>query len=134
MLKAKFCGFAIACIMGCAAINPVYAYAADTKTESVTLSPKGKTQKDKKAAFDEAMNKASEKWTALNEKQKAEVYALIEDEIKAEIRLMDKLLEFGIISKEDATTFKARMMERFKKVKESGEFPLARPKGNKSSK
>lgn len=131
MLKAKFCSFAIACIIGCSALSPVNAYAAETKTESVTLSESGSTQKDRKAAFDEAMKKATEKWNSLNERQKSEVYALIEDEMKSEIKLMDKLVELGIVSKGDASDFKARMMERFKKLKESGEFPLTRQKSGK---
>lgn len=129
MLKAKLSSFAIACILGIMSIAPVYAYAAETDTKSITLSEKN--QKDKKAAFEEAMKKATEKWNTLTASQKADVYALIENEMKAEIKLMDKFVELGIISKEDATALKARMMERFSKLKESGEFPLARPKSSK---
>lgn len=131
MYKAKLCSFAIAGLMGFVSLSPIYAYAAETNTESVTLSEKDKDQKDKKAAFEEAMKKATEKWNTLTEKQKAEVYVLIENEMKAEIKLIDKLVEFDIISKEDATTFKARMMEKFKKLKDSGEFPLTKQKETK---
>jgi ribosomal protein S20 len=131
MYKAKLCSFAIACIIGCTSLSPIYAYASETKTESVTLSEKDKDQKDKKAAFEEAMKKATEKWNALNDKQKAEVYTLIENDMKSEIKLMDKLVEFGIINKNDGSAFKARLMEKFKKIKESGEFPLTRQKGTK---
>ncbi len=128
MYKAKFRCFAIACIMGCMSLSPAYAYAAETKTESVTLSEKNRRQDqhDKKAAFDEAMKKATDQWNSLTAKQKAEVYSLIENEIKSEIMLMDKLVEFGIINKDDATAVKARMMDRFKKMKDSGQFPLGR--------
>jgi DNA-binding protein Fis len=133
MFKAKLRGFAIACMIGCVSLSPVYAFAAETNTESVTLSEKDKSQNqnDRKAAFDETMKKAMEKWNALTDQQKAEVYSLIENEMKAEIKLMDKLVEFEIINKEDATAFKARLMDRFNKIKESGQFPLSRQKGSK---
>jgi len=131
MLKAKLGSFAIACMLGCTSLSPVYAFAAETNTESITLSENTQTQSDKKAAFDEMMKKATEKWNSLSAKQKTEVYSLIENEMKSEIKLMDKFVELGIIKKEDATAFKARLMERFSKLKESGEFPLARPKKQK---
>ncbi|MDD3173794.1 MAG: DUF2680 domain-containing protein [Herbinix sp.] len=133
MLKAKLRGFAIASMVGCLSLTPAYAFAAETNTESVTLSEmdKNQNQNDKKAAFDEAMKKATEKWNALTDKQKAEVYSLIENEIKSEIKLMDKLVEFEIINKEDASSYKARMLERFKQLKDSGGFPLTKQKGTK---
>lgn len=131
MLKAKLGSFAIACLLGCASLSPVYAFAAETNAESVTLSENAQNQKDKKASFDKAMKEATDKWNSMSAKQKDEVYALIEDEMKSEIKLMDKFVELGIIEKRDATAFKARLMERFSKMKESGEFPLARPKSSK---
>lgn len=131
MNKTKFCSFALACIIGCTSISPLYAYAAETNTESVTLSESSKSQKDRHAAFDAAMKKATEKWNTLSEIQKAEIYALIEDEMKSEIRLMDKLVELDIISKSDGSAFNARLLERFKKMKDSGEFPLTRNKPSK---
>lgn len=133
MLRAKLCSFAIAGIIGCASLSPVNAFADETKSESITLSEKNDSQKDKKAAFEEAMKRATEKWNALTDKQKSEVYNLIEDEMKAEMKLMDKLVEFEIISKEDATAFKAHLMTRFKEIKDSGQFPLIRQKPSKSS-
>lgn len=131
MLRAKLGCLAITCMLGCVSLSPVYAFAAETNAESITLSENKQTQKDKKAAFEEAMKKATEKWNALTAEQKAEVYSLIENEMKAEIKLMDKFVELGIISKEDGTAFKAHMMERFSKMKESGNFPLSRPKSSK---
>lgn len=131
MLKAKLGSFAIACMIGCASLSPVYAFAAETKTESVTLSKDNQNQRDKKAAFEEAMKKATDQWNSLSDKQKNEVYTLIENEMKAEIQLIDKFAELGIVSKNDATAYKARLMERFSSMKQSGEFPLARPKRSK---
>jgi ribosomal protein S20 len=127
MLKAKFCSFAVACSIGLVCLNPLNAYAAETNTESVTLSEKDKDQKDRNTAYEDAI-KAAEKWETLTAKQKAEVYTLLENDMKAEFKLMDKLVEFGMINKDDADAHKIRMMERLNKLKASGEFPLYRQK------
>lgn len=131
MNKTKFCSIAIAFVIGCTSLSPITAYAAETNTESITLSQNEQGQKDRRAAFEDSMKKAADQWNTLSDKQKAEVYALIENEMKSEIKLMDKLVEFGIITKEDSSAFKGRMLERFKKIKSSGEFPLTRHRGPK---
>ena len=134
MLKAKLCSFAMAGIIGCGGFLPMYANAAETNQESVTLSDKNDNQKDRKAAFRESMEKANEKWNSLSAQQKDEVYALIEDEMKAEIKLLDKLVEFDIISKDDATAVKGHLMGRFGQLKKSGEFPFMRQRSEKKQK
>ncbi|MHB8129466.1 MAG: hypothetical protein ACYDEX_10745 [Mobilitalea sp.] len=134
MYKAKLCGFAIACMVGFVGINPISAYAADTNTESATLSETNKSEKDNKAAFEEKMKVASEKWQALSAKQKNEVYTLLEKDLQAEIKLLDKLVKLCVLEKADVEIIKAHMLNRFKEVKESGELPIPRPKGKKSSK
>jgi hypothetical protein len=134
MYKAKLCSFAIACMVGLVGISPMTTFAAETNTESATLSETDKDQKDKKAAFEEKMIQASEKWDSLTMKQKEEVYSLLENEMKAEIKLMNKLVTLGVMQKEDVEVFKAHMLETFSKVKESGEFPLLRQKCKKSGK
>jgi len=131
MLKAKLCGFAIAGIIGCATFLPMSAYATETNKESVTLSENNNNHKERKAAFEESMKKANEKWNALTVNQKAEIYALIEEEMKAEMRLLDKLVEYEIISKEDASAVKGHLMSRFSEIKKSGEFPFMRQRGAK---
>ncbi len=134
MLKAKLCSLAIACLIGCTSMSPISVLASETNSESVTLSEKNKDQKDKKSAFDDALKKASDKWDSLTEKQKAEVYALLENEMKAEIKLMDKLVELGVIEKEDANSIKVRMQDKLNELKKSGGFPLSRPNREKKQK
>lgn len=130
MFKKKLCGFAIACMMGLVGMSPVNVFAAEANSEtSATISEKD--QKDKKSNFEDTMKAANEKWNTLTEKQKAEVYTLLEDEMKAEFKLMDKLVELGVIGKEDATFIKSRMQQKFDELKKTGEFPLARPKREK---
>lgn len=131
MYKGKLSIFAIVCMVGILGINPITTFAAETNTESVTLSETDKNQNEKKAAIDEKMKNASKKWQTLTAKQKAEVYALIENEMQVEIKLMDKFVEFGLMEKVDAETIKTHMTERLNKLKESGEFPFLRQKGKK---
>jgi len=131
MFKSKLCGFAIALMIGSVGISPAHAYAAETNTETTELSQKDSSQKDNRAAFDEAMQKATDKWNKLTDKQKAEVYALLETEMKDEFKLMDKLVEFGVFGKEDAAFIKTRMQQKFDELQKNGEFPLARPKREK---
>ena len=134
MRKTKLCGFAIACIVGFVGLFPVFTLAAETNTESVTLSDKDKNHKENKAAIDEKMRIANEKWNTLSIKQKNEVYTLLEGRMKEENRLMDKLVELGVMEKSDADTMKAHMLEKYNKAKTSGEFPLLRRKCNNKSK
>ncbi len=134
MDKRKLCGFAIAGMIGFLSISPITTFAAETNTESVTQSEMNKDQKDEKAAFKEKMKKASDKWKTLTSKQKEEVYALIENEMEVENKLMDKLVEFDVLEKEDAELIKTHMLDGFNKMKESGEFPFIRQKGKKSNK
>lgn len=130
MFKSKICGFAIAFMIGSVGFCPLNAYAAETNSESVTLS-ENKDQKDQRAAFEDVLNKANEKWSTLTNKQKSEVYALLEKEMKAEFKLMDKLVEFGVFEKEDAAYIKTRMQDKLDELKANGVFPLAMPKRNK---
>ncbi len=126
MIRSKLCGVAMASIIGCFSMSPISVVAAETNTETVTLSESNR--ENTQTSFDETMKDASEKWNSLNDRQKAEVYSLLEKEIKAEVKLMDKLVDLGIMNKEDASMLKARMQERFNELKKNGEFPLSRPK------
>lgn len=134
MYQAKLFGVAVVCMLGISGISPVAALAAETNAESTTLSEKEQGHKGGRSAFEDAMNKALEKWKTLTDKQKAEVYALVEDEMKAEMKLMDKLVELGVMEKNDVAALKNRMQERLNQLKESGEFPFVKQKGPKSRK
>ncbi|MGB8450940.1 MAG: DUF2680 domain-containing protein [Anaerocolumna sp.] len=134
MDKGKLCGLGIAGMIGFLSLSPITTFAAETNTESVTQSENNKTLQDNNSVFKEKMKKASEKWKTLTSKQKEEVYSILEEEMKTENKLMDKLVEFEVLEKEDAELIKARMLNRFNKTKESGEFPFIRQKDKKRSK
>jgi hypothetical protein len=121
-------------MLGISGISPIAAHAAETNAQSTTLSEKEQGQKGGRTAFEDAMNKALEKWKTLTDKQKAEVYSLVEDEMKAEMKLLDKLVEHGVMQQKDVTALKNRMQDRFNQLKTSGDFPFVKQKGTKSSK
>lgn len=131
MLKTRLFGMAIATTVAFTGISPVTALAAAADTKTIELSEKDKDQRGNRALFEEKMNNAIKKWNTLTTEQKNDVYALLENEIKAENRILDKLVDLEVLTKEDAATLKAERMVRFAKLKESGEFPFMKPKGNK---
>ena len=130
MDKGKICSLAIVGMIGFLSISPITTFAAETNTESVTRSDNLNKNKDRKAV-EEKLKQASEKWNTLSTKQKEEVYSLLEEEMKVEGRLMDKLAELGILEQDDPEAMKSRMQERYNKIKDSGDFPFIRQKGRK---
>lgn len=44
--------------------------------------------------------------------------------------IMDKLAELGILEKEDTEKMKAHLLDRYNKLKESGEFPFSGQRGS----
>jgi len=54
--------------------------------------------------------------------------------MKAEMQLMDKLVELGVMEKNDVAALKSHMQERLNKLRASGQFPFVKQRGPKSSK
>ncbi len=132
MNKAKFSSFAIAGVIGLVSLSPITTVAAETKTESTTQA-EIKTDcndcKDKKAEFDKKLKEASEKWSSLSQNQKNEVYTLLENKMKENNKVLDKLVELKVLEQSDAENLKANQASIYQKMKESGKFPLLRGKG-----
>ena len=129
MDKGKICGLVIAGMIGFLSISPVTTFAAELDTESVTQA-ENRLYEETQAAVKEKMKKASEKWNTLNDKQKEEVYLLLKQEVDAQNQVMDKLAELGILEKEDTEKMKAHLLDRYNKLKESGEFPFSGQRGS----
>lgn len=66
---------------------------------------------------------AKEKWAALNDQQKKEIYDLLETKIQDDAALAEKLASLGIGDSEKAAAMKKHWEERLAKWRESGEFP-----------
>ncbi|MDF2609893.1 MAG: hypothetical protein K0R92_1367 [Lachnospiraceae bacterium] len=129
MNKSKLYCFAIAGMLSFVGIQPITTLAKGTDTVIITQSDKTNNQQDKKAALKQKMEQANEKWNSLSADEKEEIYSLIESKLEAEDKVIDKLVELGVIQNEDAANFKTHLQNRFNKLKESGEFPLLRQKG-----
>ena len=137
MLKTRLFGFAIACSMAIVGISPTAAFAAatDTDTQTVTQSEKDNNHKGgNRALYEERVNNAIQKWDTLTANQKNEVYALLEEDMKVQNKVMDKLVQLGVMDKTDSAKIQSGRTERFEKLKKSGEFPLMRHKGKKKCK
>lgn len=132
MWKGKLCCFVVACSLGLVGSSSMAVAAQEP--ESVTVILSDDEQKADRAAMEKKMKEASEQWDALSYKQKEDVYYLVEEQLKSEFKIINKLVELKVIAKEDAVILKATMMAKFSKLKESGDFPLPKHKCNKRNK
>ncbi|MDO5521485.1 MAG: hypothetical protein Q4G58_13420 [bacterium] len=132
MFYKKIAIVGMSVIMAMSSIAPTVAFATDegdkatTSQESVNKQ-NGKPSDEEKQQRKEKIEAALEKWEKLSKEKKEEVYKLLEEEKAVKIKLLDKMVAFGIMNEADAKEVKTRMEERFAKMKESSEFPLGRP-------
>ena len=128
MNKMKLCGLALAGFIGLTGLGTITVNAADTNTESATLSEVKNDRDSKDAAFDEKIQKAENAWQSLTKEQKEDIYALLEAEMDDEAKLLDKMVEYKVLDKSDSDRFKAIKTQKLKKLRENGEFPLMKRK------
>ncbi|WOO35125.1 hypothetical protein R2R35_15120 [Anaerocolumna sp. AGMB13020] len=128
MNKMKLCGLALAGFIGLTGLGTITVNAADTNTESATLSEVKHDKDSKEAAFDEKIQKAENAWKSLTKEQKEDIYALLEAEMEDEAKLLDKMVEYKVLDKSDSDRFKAFKTQKLKKLRENGEFPLMKRK------
>ncbi|WP_033168623.1 hypothetical protein [Clostridium sp. KNHs205] len=128
MNKIKLCGLALAGFIGLTGLGTITVNAADTNTESATLSEVKNDRDSKDAAFDEKIQKAENAWQSLTKEQKEDIYALLEAEMDDEAKLLDKMVEYKVLDKSDSDRFKAFKTQKLKKLRENGEFPLMKRK------
>ncbi|MGF7145802.1 23S rRNA G2069 N7-methylase RlmK/C1962 C5-methylase RlmI [Anaerotaenia torta] len=129
MYKTRLFVLAAVVMAAMPGIHPVAAMASQAPEQTEQLPEKNKDRKANRALFEEKMNNAIKKWDTLTIDQKNEVYALVENEMTAQDKILDKLTDLGVMAKEDAVMIKTERMNRLNRIRESGEFPLMRPKG-----
>lgn len=132
MYKAKLLSFAVLCMLGLGSMNPGSALANDTQIKSIQES--NNSRKDNRTSFDEIMKNANDKWNSLDNKQKEQIYDLVEKELKVEMELLDKLVDLGVMNKNDVALIKNNMQIRMDNLRSSGRFPFARQRNPKGSK
>lgn len=80
-------------------------------------------QKDEMAKQMEAEYKAmQEKFNALSDDQKKEIYDLYDKVNVAKIRLLDKYVEFGLMSEDEAKDIQQRMSQMAEKIRNEQQF------------
>lgn len=134
MYKAKLLCFAVVCMLGLGSINPISVLAADIHRESVSVSESNNGRKDNRTSFDEVMKNANDKWNTLDNSQKEQVYELVEKELKVEMQLLDKLVDLGVMEKNNVALIKNNMQVRLNDLRSSGQFPFVRQRSSKGSK
>lgn len=124
-MKQKLCLVALMLAFGLAIVQPTAVFATNTQTEKA--DPSTSRNNDSAERFNEAMDK----WNKLSDSQKQEVYSILENKHKADIAILDKLVELGIIEKADADAMKSGLDIMYKQMTEQGEFPIMRPRNPK---
>ena len=67
-----------------------------------------------------------EKWSKLTDAQKNEIYSLRDQIADLQMKTADKYAEFGVITKEEATTKKERITARKARMRDGGRMPGSR--------
>lgn len=94
------------------------------------LSDEQKTQiKEKRAEKQAAMTQRQEKWNALTDEQRAEVYSIMDERNAIDSKLVDKYLELGIISAEEAENMKSDISSENNFTRENKLMPGVKGKG-----
>ena len=119
---AGLTGAMLVSLCGVGLTVPAAAEAAETvESGEISVSREARRQE-----WREKQKAAGEKWDALTQEQKAEIYALMENRAAADGALLDKLAELGVIDGADAAQIKQHMQDGLAQLKESGEFPMGR--------
>lgn len=134
MYKAKLLCFAVICMLGLGSINPGSVLAADTQKKAGSGQEISNNRKDNRTSFDEIMKNANAKWNSLSNEQKNEIYDLVEKELRVEMQLLDKMVELGVMEKNDVALIKNNMQMRLDNLRTSGQFPFVRQRSPKGSK
>lgn len=96
--------------------------------DSSNLTEEEKAEmKSKSEEMDAKRKESQEKFNNLTDEQKKEIYNLRKENIKNEIKSVNKYLEFGVISEEEAKDMKAKLNERLENVENTDNIGF--PKG-----
>lgn len=95
-----------------------------SQAQTAALETASSSQNETREERHENRRQFMEQWQSLKTEEKAEIYALFEQRIKADNTVLDKLAELGIIDSGKADQIKQHRQERFEKQKENGEFPI----------
>ena len=126
MKKLTILGFALVMAIGLMGAGVAYAASEDT------VIPEDKSTQEQPMIRERAGTVVREGFEALTDGQKAELYAITDQQEVLHEQVLDKLVEFGVLDQETADSLKERHAERYSEMKENGSFfggPEGRGKG-----
>ena len=85
---------------------------------ALTEEQKGEMAKQFEAEYKEMQ----EKFSALTDEQKKEIYDLYDKVNVAKIKLLDKYVELGLMTDEEAKSIQKHMSEHSEKIRSEGQF------------
>ncbi|GAA0077768.1 hypothetical protein UT300005_21460 [Clostridium sp. CTA-5] len=99
------------------------------KSKGMEAGKENKTEakqdrKEKNQERKTEMTEINQKWSALTDEQKEEIYKLKDQQADIESQIVDKELEFGIITQEQADNMKTHLTECKTKMREDGKMPM----------
>ena len=83
----------------------------EQKAEWAERQERQEEMKSKRAEMESRMKLQLDKWGDLTDEQKAELYSLQDKSVDAQIAIIDKYLELGVIDEEKAQAMKDRLLE-----------------------
>lgn len=129
MKGSIFFNIAVGSLVGLLGVGPIQSFESRANINS-NYSVIQYGQETEQEYYRERTQKAKENWNKLTKAQKEEVYKLVNNRLKENNKILDKLVEFGVMDKADAESIKNKRIEKFNSMKEAGEFPLSRQKCN----
>ena len=118
---------AFLCVLALALAFGFTAYAAGTEAERDFASPRCAVTEEMRANFEAKraeMQEARDKWDALSDAQKEEIYALKDAICDIECRIVDKYLEWGILDKAAANEYKKIFTGYKSEMRMNGRMPF----------
>ena len=98
-------------------------YAKESTKEMPTPPALTEEQKGEKAKqFEAEYKQMQEKFSALTDEQKKEIYDLYDRVNVAKIKLLDKYVELGLMTDEEAKSIQKHMSDVSEKIRSEGQF------------
>lgn len=98
-------------------------YAKESTKEIPTPPALTEEQKGEKAKqFEAEYKQMQEKFSALTDEQKKEIYDLYDKVNVAKIKLLDKYVELGLMTDEEAKSIQKHMSDVSEKIRSEGQF------------
>ena len=98
-------------------------YAKESTKEMPTPPALTEEQKGEKAKqFEAEYKEMQEKFSALTDEQKKEIYDLYDKVNVAKIKLLDKYVELGLMTDEEAKSIQKHMSDVSEKIRSEGQF------------